>query len=199
LSALVTNTLVPGAFAGEAQLLPDVVRTPGFTNSDVTPETAAQTICNPDWKTSSIRPSTSFTNKLKREQIDEYSYDDKNMADYEEDHLIPLEVGGDPREHMNLWPQSYRTQPNAKDKDKVEAYLHMQVCAGAMDLRVGQHKIASNWVALYNEMNERILDDPELRLALSPDNEMNEQGNAEEDEEGGLNAAQWRWIDLNRQ
>ena len=75
----------------------------------------------------------------------------------------------------------------------------MQVCAGAKDRRVGQHKIASNWVALYNAMNERILHDPELRLALSLDNEMNEQGNAEEDEEGGLNAAQWRWIDLNRQ
>lgn len=199
--------------AGEAQSLPDQVRTPGFTNPDVTPSTMDNTICNPYWKTGSIRPPTSYTNTLKRKQIDDYGYDDKDMADYEEDHLIPLEVGGDPRERMNLWPESYKTQPNAKDKDRVETYLHMQVCARAIDLRVGQHKIATNWVALYNEMNEKMRHDPALRIALSLDNEANalnrvdngrnlsfdkgtnEQDHATQDgEEGGLSAAQWHWI-----
>ena len=164
----------------------------------------------------SIRPSTSYTNRLKRRQIDEYGYGDKDMADYEEDHLIPLEVGGDPQEPKNLWPESYRTQPHAKDKDKVETYLHMQVCAGAIGLRAGQHKIATNWVAMYNEMNERMFHDSELRIALSIGNETNElnpvdkdhelsfnnktseAADTDEDEEGSLDAAQWHWIALHR-
>ncbi len=35
----------------------------------------------------------------------EYGYADRNPAHYQEDHLVPLELGGAPRDPRNLWPQ----------------------------------------------------------------------------------------------
>ena len=39
-----------------------------------------------------------------------------------------------------------------KMKDKVENYLHDQVCSGAMPLQEAQTEIATNWLAVYNRM-----------------------------------------------
>jgi len=41
-----------------------------------------------------VRPPTSYTNALKVKQIADYGYSDTSTADYEEDHFIPLELGG---------------------------------------------------------------------------------------------------------
>ena len=38
------------------------------------------------------------------------------------------------------------------EKDKVENYLHDQVCSGAMPLSEAQKEIATNWLAVYNRM-----------------------------------------------
>jgi hypothetical protein len=43
-----------------------------------------------------VRPPTTYTNKLKAQQIAEYGYSDTSLSDYEEDHLIPLELGDAP-------------------------------------------------------------------------------------------------------
>lgn len=44
---------------------------------------------------------------------------------YEEDHLIPLELGGAPRNPKNLWPEP---RPQAKKSDPFETKLKRQVC-----------------------------------------------------------------------
>jgi hypothetical protein len=137
---------------GDYQIYPDPVRTPGVTNPEVNDSNIWTNICNPEWHTKSIRPPVSYTNRLKRKQIGEYGYRDRNPRHYEEDHMIPLELGGDPTDPGNLWPEPWKTKPNAGDKDKVENYLHDQVCKGKILLHEAQKEITTDWVAVYNQM-----------------------------------------------
>src|SRR5947208_807983 len=78
-----------------ARDLPDKTRTPGVANPDVTQDNIDQTICVSGW-TKKIRPPTNYTSELKQQQIKEYRYADKKPGDYEEDHLISLQLGGHP-------------------------------------------------------------------------------------------------------
>jgi len=58
-------------------------------------------------------------------------------ADYQEDHLISLELGGDPRDPRNLWPEPY---PRAAKVDTIENELNAKVCSGALSLADAQRK-----------------------------------------------------------
>lgn len=62
-----------------ARDLPDPTRTPGVANPDVTQDNIKQTICVSGW-TKTIRPPSSYTSKLKLEQIKEYRYRNKKRA-----------------------------------------------------------------------------------------------------------------------
>lgn len=135
-----------------SKISPDPSITPGATNPNITQNNIGENICNPGWSTSSIRPPVSYTNKLKIQQIAQYGYSDTNPADYEEDHLISLELGGSPTSPLNLWPESYKSVPNAKNKDAVENYLHKEVCSGIITLQTAQHEIATGWTAVYAQI-----------------------------------------------
>jgi hypothetical protein len=132
LASASTAAIFSIALAGEPQVLPDHTRTPGVTNPDVTPENMKQNICDRSgvWHTGNIRPKKPYTDDLKTKGIGEYGYADKDPSHYEEDHLIALQIGGNPIDPKNLWPESYNTQPNAKDKDRVETYVNMIICKG---------------------------------------------------------------------
>ncbi len=132
----------------ESNGLPDSACTPGATNSAVTQDTIKSTICVSGY-TATIRPATSYTNNLKTQQIVAYGYSDKSLSDYEEDHLIALELGGSPTDAGNLWPEPYNLTYSAKAKDKVENYLHSQVCGGSINLVDAQKEIATNWISVY--------------------------------------------------
>lgn len=124
--------------------LPDPACTPGVIDPRVTQANIASTICRSGY-TATVRPSTSVTNRIKRQDIAAYGYADTAMADYELDHLISLELGGAPANPKNLWPES---PPSPNPKDRVENYLHRQVCAGAMKLSTAQHLISTNWTTV---------------------------------------------------
>jgi hypothetical protein len=67
----------------------------------------------------------------------------------EYDHLVPLELGGDPNAPANLWLEpndipSATTTTNTKDA--LEDRLHDLVCTGQVPLTVAQRAIASDWV-----------------------------------------------------
>lgn len=124
-------------------VLPDPQCTPGAVA-----ETDANVVCHRT--TDTVRPSTSYTNRLKVQQIILYGYIDTSMSAYEEDHLIPLELGGSPTDPANLWPEPY---PSAYDKDKVENYLHAQVCAGKVTLADAQQEIATNWQSVFTQIS----------------------------------------------
>jgi len=76
---------------------------------------------------------------------------------YEVDHLIALELGGS-NTIRNLWPEAALPKPGFHEKDKVENYLHRQVCAGRMTLKVTQRKIAANWLAVYRGLSRTVAD-----------------------------------------
>jgi hypothetical protein len=102
-----------------------------------------------------VRPPSSYTTGLKRTQIVEYGYADTSLADYEEDHLIPLEIGGAPRAAANLWPEPYTvslpdgTAVGARVKDRLENALHALVCKGSMSLARAQQLIRVHWIAAW--------------------------------------------------
>jgi hypothetical protein len=135
------------AFARE---LPDPVRTPGTVNPGVAQGNIRQTICASGW-TRTIRPPTSYTNKLKREQIAEYGYKDKRLSSYEEDHLISLQLGGHPTDARNLWPQPYGERCGARIKDVLETRLKRLVCGNKIALAEAQKAIATDWIAAYKK------------------------------------------------
>lgn len=125
--------------------LSDPVCTPGAVNPDVTQATIGSTICVPGW-TATVRPPTSYTAPLKLEGIRAYGYADTAPADYEEDHLVPLELGGSPRSVLNLWPEPRYGPHPAADKDAVENRLHADVCAGRLSLATAQVRITLDWI-----------------------------------------------------
>ena len=82
-AALFALVHAAATLAGE---LPDPTHTPGALNPEVTQESIGATICRRGW-TSTIRPPASYTNDLKRQQLAEYGYADRDPRHYEEDHL----------------------------------------------------------------------------------------------------------------
>ena len=131
--------------------MPNRSRTPGAVNPSVTQATIGQTICVSGW-TSTVRPSSSPTTSLKETQLASgYTYrGDTTTGDYEEDHLISLELGGAPSNPANLWPQPYASSEGARIKDVVENRLHALVCNHTLTLATAQHAIATNWWTAYN-------------------------------------------------
>lgn len=135
---------------GAGIILPNRSRTPGATNPVVTQASIGQTICVVGW-TSTIRPSSSVTTAIKVKQLASgYAYNgDTARGDYEEDHLISLELGGSPSAEANLWPEPYNVAEGARVKDRIENKLHDLVCQGQLTLRAAQTAIASDWWHAY--------------------------------------------------
>lgn len=120
--------------------LPDPSCTPGALNPTVTQATIHSTICVRGW-TATVRPPVSYTARLKVRLMRAYRRPGLPSA-YELDHLIPLELGGDPRATTNLWPEPW---PEAHVKDAAENRLHAAVCAGQLSLAEARQRIATDW------------------------------------------------------
>ncbi len=123
--------------ARQPAFVADPVRTPGVLNAAVTQANIRATVCRSGW-TRTVRPPTDYTNALKRKQMRVYG-ERGPMSAYQEDHLISLELGGDPTDPRNLWPEPY---PRAGDVDKIENELNAQVCSGSLTLAEAQLKEA---------------------------------------------------------
>ncbi|MFB9908494.1 hypothetical protein [Allokutzneria oryzae] len=135
----------PAASCSQSFLpLPDPACTPGATNPSVTQATIGSTICVSGW-TATIRPPVDYTSRLKRQGIIDYGYADTSMGSYEEDHFLPLELGGSPRDPRNLWPQPRHGSDGALTKDTVEHAVKKAVCAGKAKLDAAQHAMLTNW------------------------------------------------------
>jgi hypothetical protein len=135
------------AFASD---LPDHALTPGAIDTEITQENIQQTVCIKGY-TKTVRPPASYTNKLKKRQIREYGYDDTNPKHYEEDHLIPLSIGGNPKNPRNLWPEPRKSEWGASKKDQLEFVMYKMVCINEIKLKVAQDQIASDWIAAYKK------------------------------------------------
>ena len=104
----------------------------------------------PGWQ-EQVRPPSRYTSKLKRRQIRQYGYEDRHLSPYEEEHLIPIDIGGSPDDPLNLWPEP-RDPPDgwtAKMKDELEKRLRKLVCSGQVSLAEAQKATATDWHAAY--------------------------------------------------
>jgi hypothetical protein len=124
-----------GHSASPGAIVANPARTPGVLNPDVTQATIRSTICTHGW-TATIRPPVEYTNTLKRTQMRAYGETGPTSA-YQEDHLISLELGGDPTDPRNLWPEPY---PRAADVDRIENELNAAVCSDRLSLRDAQEQ-----------------------------------------------------------
>jgi hypothetical protein len=113
----------------------DPARTPGVLNPEVSQATIRATICVHGW-TRTVRPSSAYTGELKLRQMTEYGVRG-SPSGYQEDHLISLELGGDPVDPRNLWPQP---RPWADRVDTVENALNDAVCSGRLTLAEAQQR-----------------------------------------------------------
>ncbi len=132
--------------------LPDPRCTPGAVNPLVTQATISSTICVSGY-TSSIRPPESVTGREKAGSAAAYGYTGSfHTGEY--DHLIALELGGDPNDPANLWVEP-NDRPGATStsntKDVLESRLHSLVCSGQLTLEAARQAIATNWVAAYQQ------------------------------------------------
>jgi len=127
--------LKPGGSASKGAYAADLARTPGVVNPSVTQTNIADTICKHGW-TRTVRPPTDYTNALKLKQMREYRVGG-SPSQYQEDHLISLELGGHPTDARNLWPEPY---PRAAEVDTIENELNAQVCSGDLSLDEAQRK-----------------------------------------------------------
>jgi hypothetical protein len=88
---------------------------------------------------------------VKDEAYREYGVTSHEPGQYEVDHLISLELGGS-NDISNLWPEAANPRPGYHEKDKVENYLHKQVCDGKMSLEEAQRLIAGDWLSVYEKI-----------------------------------------------
>lgn len=130
--------------------LPNHVLTPGAINHSVSASNIDRTICVHGW-TRTVRPSDHYTDRLKDRQIIEYGYTDTNPRHYEEDHLIPLDLGGSPTSKRNLWPEPHLTphQWGSRAKDRLEVIMLHRVCKRRMKLDTARQMMANNWIAAF--------------------------------------------------
>ncbi|MEY9969017.1 hypothetical protein ABIA33_007104 [Streptacidiphilus sp. MAP12-16] len=143
------------------QPLPDTKCTPGALSPAVTQATVGTTICRSGGYTGTIRPPVGITNKEKAANAQSYGYTGA-LHDAEYDHLISLQLGGDPNDPRNLWvePPSPGHQAGAgpnNPKDAVETRLHTAICKNQVTLTAAQQAIATDW------------ETAEQRLGLKPD------------------------------
>jgi hypothetical protein len=124
-----------GHGSGVAGVLASATLTPGSLNPDVTQATIGATICVAGW-TKSVRPDVTYTNSLKLRQMQAYGERGPPSA-YQEDHLISLELGGNPTDPGNLWPEPY---PRAAAVDRIENELNDKVCSGELTLAEAQQR-----------------------------------------------------------
>jgi hypothetical protein len=136
--------------AAAGQYLPDPHCTPGATNPRVTQADLARTICKSGY-TATIRPPAGVTGAEKRASEAAYGFTGK-VSTTEYDHLISLELGGDPDSPLNLWPEPNKSNAAGVNnpKDRVENTLKGLVCDAVhgkpyLPLAKAQYLIATNW------------------------------------------------------
>lgn len=134
-----------------AQYLPQ--SSPGVLNTLVTQTNIKQTICFHGW-TATVRPSAAYTNSLKVRQMAAGALKGK-PHDYEEDHRVPLELGGSPTSALNLWPEPWAKSYGAHEKDRLENAVHRDVCSDRLTLEAGRKIFLGDWWVEYKRRFEK--------------------------------------------
>ena len=124
-----------------AFLFPDPVLTPGVVR-----QLTAEQVCSIRWG----KDIRHITEKMKRHVCGAYKVKDCPGSKFEIDHLISRELAG-ADDILNLWPQPIA---EARIKDKIENFLHRQICSNKLSLRVVQKRIAKDWTQFIQTISE---------------------------------------------
>ena len=160
--------LFSSAALADAPIQPDHDRTPGVANSSITESNYRPKLCRGTngkklQTTDASRPSTNYTDKVKKKQLSDWNYADTTMGHYEEDHLISLELGGINSSTKNLWPQPYETgatpyagEWGAHVKDGLENELGRRICLAKtnpehLTLRQARTALKTDWIKAYHD------------------------------------------------
>ena len=148
--------------AAAGKYLPDPHCTPGATNPQVTQANLASTICKSGY-TATIRPSAGITSPEKRASEAAYGFTGSGRST-EYDHLISLELGGDPNSPLNLWPEPNATSAVGVNnpKDHIENELKGLVCNAVhrrpyLPLARAQYLIAANWTTAFATAEKELI------------------------------------------
>ena len=106
---------------------------PGATDSRLTNDNVAQTIC----MRGDTRTLRNISSVVKQAVYSEYGIPRGERHRYVIDHLIPLEVGGS-NDIKNLWLQPKSGAQSTDAQDRVENDPHHRVCAGLTSLESAQ-------------------------------------------------------------
>lgn len=135
--------------------LPDPFCTPGALNSAVSQANIASTVCTAGWTATIRPPDDAAWQTIKKGRMTAYGYAGQSPALFELDHLVSLELGGNPTAIMNLWPELWADQPGApgaRTKDRLETALKDHVCgrvSPTINLADAQQQIMTDWEAAY--------------------------------------------------
>lgn len=122
--------------------LQDRACTPGA----ILPEATKEKICVPGY----AKAVRNVPEAEKNQVYAEYGISSRKPGQYEVDHLISLELGGS-NDIANLWPEAAEPRPGFHEKDRYENFAHSQVCKGEITLQEAQRRIATDWLAYWNE------------------------------------------------
>jgi hypothetical protein len=146
-AAALTSLACAAALAAAPDFVPDPGRTPGALNPEITQENFHEKVCVEHTK--QYRPPNSYRIWIKQKQLRELGYGDQNFSDYEEDHLVPLSLGGDPKDPRNLWPEPRLGEWGAQRKDELEFALYKAACRGEISLAEARAAFTPNWTQSY--------------------------------------------------
>lgn len=156
---MIRTLLLTVALAIAPNVYPDNQTAPGDVNPDVSQSNIDETICMPGWSRQ-VRPPLSFTAPVKSRLLHQ-QYPGAEPQEFELDHRVPIEDGGCTDCLSNLWlqpwrdPQHHTCKPevmmDAACKDRLENYVHHQICIGHMTLEEGQAIFLGDWIAAYDK------------------------------------------------
>jgi hypothetical protein len=129
-----TTTTSPTTTAGTVTttlVLPTIT---GVVDPSVTQDNLKVTVCAKGY-TAKVRPPKSYTEAIKRKLFKAAGSPGK-LADFELDHFVPLELGGDPKALGQFWLQPIKQA--VYDDRHEENVLHSQLCAGKITLAEAQ-------------------------------------------------------------
>lgn len=149
LLTLAAVLLMPTARAGD---MPDSQLTPGAVASGDAAE-----VCESDGRPGSAysRAHREMNEAQRRADFARYGTPWANRRLYEDDHLVPLCLGGADAA-ANRWPQPRSGQWSSYEKDRLESYACRQVCAGTLSLGEAQHWFLApaDWREAYRRIFE---------------------------------------------
>ena len=119
----------------------------GDTDPAITQSNIHKTVCVANY-TATVRPPESYTYHLKVKQMRAFGFQGRPSA-FEEDHRVPLSVGGSPTSPRNLSPQPWVGPYNAHMKDRLEDAVHHDICSGRLTLAQGRAIFMGDFWAEY--------------------------------------------------